>query len=421
MIATEQQASAASGGDVGARAEQLAAEKADRALSYLADLIRIPTDNPPGDCSAASARVASEFDAVGLGVERYEVVPPSGPRVPTVIGWLGPRTMTPDLVLNAHLDTSPQGDGWTVEPQGASRRDGRVYGRGATLSKADVAVYTYAAAAQPRHGEALGTVAVAITADEGSGGDNGPRHLLEDFGLRPKRAICPGITRSVTIAHDGCIQAKITIRGRACHQALVDPATETMRLAVAIAQRIVDAGDALRGRPSDIPGIVCPTLNVTRICGGETFGMAPGRVEVWVDRRVLPSENFDAAADDLRRLFSEFHDQYPAHVECELVQSAAPLRPSPEQAPWARLVQREASAVLGTEVPLGGLPLYTDARWFGAHGIPTVMYGAGAGDLVEAGVNGQDENVAEADVASATQVVARVIAAVLSGQAEGMA
>ena len=97
-------------------------------------------------------------------------------------------------------------------------------------------------------------------------------------------------------------------------------------------------------------------------------------------------------------------------------------------------------AVLGTDVPLGGVPLsaptrstrtrvplvplggvlYTDARWFGAHGIPTVMYGAGSGDLVEAGVNGQDENVAEEDVYLATQVVARVIAVVLSGHAEAM-
>lgn len=418
MIATDPQLAETSGGDTRTRAAQLAAENADRVLGYLTDLIRIPTDNPPGDCAAAAARVAAEFDEVGLGVERYEVCPKSGPPVPTVIGWLGPRTMTPDLVLNAHIDTSPQGDGWTVKPQGASRGNGRLYGRGATLSKADVAVYTYAAAAQPRGGEAIGTVAIAITADEGSGGSNGPRHLLEAFGLRPRRAMCAGITPSVTIAHAGCIQVKITIRGRACHQALVDPAVETMRLVVGLGQTIVEAGDALRGHRSDIPGIGCPTLNITRIRGGEYFGMAPGRAEVWVDRRVLPSEDFGAALDDLQRLITDFRDQCQGVVEWEIVQTAVPLRPSPEQMPWARLVQREARAVLGTDVPLGGVPLYTDARWFGAHGIPTVMFGAGASDLVEAGVNGQDENVAEADVVAATQIVARVIAAVLSGHAE---
>ena len=341
MIATEQTLTKASAGDARTRAAKVAAENADKTLGYLMDLIRIPTDNPPGDCSAAATRVASEFDAVGLDVERYEIVPALGPPVPTVIGWLGPRTTTPDLVLNAHIDTSPEGDGWTVRPLGASRRNGRLYGRGATLSKADVAIYTYAAAAQPQTSEPIGTVAIAITADEGSGGSNGPRYLLEEFGLRPRSAICAGITPSVTIAHDGCIQAKITIRSRACHQALVDPAVETMRLAVALAQRVVDAGDALRRRHSDIPGITCPTLNITRICGGEYFGMAPGRVEVWVDRRVLPSEDFDAAEGDLLRLIAEFRDQCQAVVEFELVQSAVPLRPSPEQAPWARLVQRE--------------------------------------------------------------------------------
>lgn len=293
-----------------------------------------------------------------------------------------------------------------------------MFGRGATLSKADVAVYTYAAAAQPRDRESLGTVAVVVTADEGSGGDNGPRHLLEEFGLRPRRAICPGLTHSVSIAHDGCVQMKITVRGRACHQALVDPVTEPMRLAIDLARAIVVAGDGLRQTRSDIPGITNSTLNVTRICGGKYFGMAPGRVEIWVDRRVLPSENFDAAEDHLQRLVGDFRNRNHADIECEVVQRAVPLRPSPEQTPWAQLVQREARTVLGVDVPLGGVPLYTDARWFGAHGIPTVMYGAGAEDLVEAGVNGEDENVAEKDVCSATQVVARVIAAVLAGQGE---
>ena len=106
MIATEQQLTKVSGGDPRTKAAQVAAENADKTLGYLIDLIRIPTDNPPGDCSVAAARVATEFRAVGLGVERYDVAPASGPPVPTVIGWLGPRTMSPDLVLNALIQAS---------------------------------------------------------------------------------------------------------------------------------------------------------------------------------------------------------------------------------------------------------------------------------------------------------------------------
>ena len=69
--------------------------------------------------------------------------------------------------------------------------------------------------------------------------------------------------------------------------------------------------------------------------------------------------------------------------------------------------------MLGNDISTGGLPLYTDARWFGSYGIPTIGYGAGSLDITEAGINGQDENVQENDVVKATEVIARVIAAVL--------
>ena len=49
----------------------------------------------------------------------------------------------------------------------------------------------------------------------------------------------------------------------------------------------------------------------------------------------------------------------------------------------------------------------------------TVMSGAGAMDLVAAGINGQDENVDESDVAAAVEVTARVVAAASPNPEDG--
>ncbi|MEA2376846.1 MAG: hypothetical protein QOD13_753 [Thermoleophilaceae bacterium] len=405
-------------GDPAATAADWIAERGTELTAYACELIRIPTDNPPGDCAAAADAAAARLSALGLDVERYETPTGDGPPSPTVLGWLGPRTMTPELVLNAHLDASPPTPEWTEDPYAATRRDGLIYGRGATLSKSDVAAYTYAAAAAAEAlGTPSGTAVVAITADEGSGGDHGPRALLERFGLRPARAITAGFTHQVGIAHNGALQARLVVRGRAAHQAVIAPEEEAMRHAIAVAAGLVAAGDRLAQVQGSVPGIAHPTLNVTRLAGGEWLGLAPGTVELLVDRRVMPDEDFEAAGHELERLIAKLANEAGADVEVEMVQRAQPLRPTPQSEQWAAIVQAEAEQVLGEPVPLRGIPLYTDARWFGSHGVPTVLFGAGADDIAGSGVNGQDEHVAESDLLAAAQVVARVVTRALAGTA----
>ncbi len=387
---------------VGAHSEQL--------LTFLSELVATPSPNPPGDCDAAADRLEDEMRGFGFDVERREVDRSPGGSAPTVLGWVGQRTEQPALLLNAHLDTSPPGDGWTVDPYGAVRRGGQIYGRGAVLSKGDVAAYVYAAAAASAAGcTSDRSVLVAITADEGSGGELGPRQLLEQGRLRPERVICAGVTHQVTIAHNGCIQAKLCFHGPAIHTALADPTSEVMGQVVLAGQRIADVDRELRARPGCIPGIASPTLSITRICGGECFGMAPGAVEVWLDRRVTPGEHVEAAAAELAELVRLIEADAGARIDFQIVQRAQALRPSPAQERLALAVQAEAELVLGEDVPLRGLALYTDARWFGMQGIPTVMYGAGPSDLAGSGINGSDEHVAEDDVVDAARVLGRVI------------
>ena len=77
------------------------------------------------------------------------------------------------------------------------------------------------------------------------------------------------------------------------------------------------------------------------------------------------------------------------------------------------LCQR-ASAVMGEPIGASGVPLYTDARHYSAHGVPVVLYGAGPRTIEEANAHRADERLPLSDLYKATEVVALTLADLLA-------
>ena len=94
---------------------------------------------------------------------------------------------------------------------------------------------------------------------------------------------------------------------------------------------------------------------------------------------------------------------------------AMPLTPTPGQMPLVQAIQHNARDFFGIDIPAQGMPIYTDARHYGAAGIPTVLYGAGPRSLDEAGVHKADEHVRLDDLLKATKVIAFSLIDLLGG------
>jgi acetylornithine deacetylase/succinyl-diaminopimelate desuccinylase-like protein len=77
-------------------------------------------------------------------------------------------------------------------------------------------------------------------------------------------------------------------------------------------------------------------------------------------------------------------------------------------------IRRNALAILGEEIRAHGVPLCTDARHYGAAGIPTVHYGAGPRTLAEANGHRADEKLKLDDLYLATEIVALTLMDLLS-------
>ena len=87
-----------------------------------ASLIRIPSENPPGDTTALVAFVLDYLRSRGFKADVHE----PKPGMPNVVATLG--SGGPNLVLSGHLDEFPAGDGWTVPPFAVTLADGKIIG-----------------------------------------------------------------------------------------------------------------------------------------------------------------------------------------------------------------------------------------------------------------------------------------------------
>jgi succinyl-diaminopimelate desuccinylase len=397
----------------------LAATRAHQ-TNLLAELVRTPSDNPPGACAPHAERTATLLEALGLSVERHPV-PAEAVRAHgmiSVTNLVVRRRFGPGKViaLNAHGDVVPPGEGWTTDPYGAEIRDGWMYGRGVAVSKSDIATYAYALLALDEAGAPLsGTAELHVTYDEETGGELGPRWLLERGITRPDLAIGAGFSYTVVEAHNGCLHLEVEVRGRSAHAAKPWTGIDALEGATRVLTALYAARDGLKARVSAIPGIGAPQLTVGLITGGINTNVVPDKVTFRLDRRIVPEEQPALVEAELRALIAEAAGTVPGiTVDVRRILLAMPLTPSPGGAELTKLLCAHATRAMGVAVQPGGVPLYTDARHYAAAGVPIVLYGAGPRTIEEANAHRADERLPLADLYRATEAVAMTLADLLA-------
>jgi len=167
---------------------------------------------------------------------------------------------------------------------------------------------------------------------------------------------------------------------------------------------------------SKVEGITHPYLNVGLIEGGTNTNVVPGKVLLKLDRRMIPEERPNEVEATLRQVIAEAVAGSPGiTVEVRRILLARALEPLPGNAPLVDALCRHASAVFGETIRASGTPLYTDARLYGEHGIPAVLYGAGPRSVLESNAKRADEHIVLDDLRRATKVVARTLFDLLKG------
>jgi len=396
--------------------------------ALLAELVKVPSDNPPGDCAAHARRAQELIGKLGFEVEAHPV-PDADVRANGMISATNLIVRQrfgsggPTIALNAHGDVVPPGAGWTHDPYGAetehdAQHGTTMYGRGVAVSKSDFATYTFALLAL-RELAAAGTklngaIELHLTYDEEAGGEIGPRWLLAQGLSKPDLAISAGFSYAVTTAHNGCLHLEVTVHGRQGHAAMPERGVDALAATTQILAALYASRDALKTRRSNVTGITHPTLNVGLIEGGINTNVVPDRVTFRIDRRIIPEESPASAEAELRKLIEETAAKCPGTtIEIRRILLSLPLIKLPGAERLTQALQRNGAEFFGTPIAEHGVPLYTDARHYTAAGIPTVLYGAGPRTLAEANGHGADEKLRLEDLRCATKTVAAGLAELL--------
>jgi acetylornithine deacetylase/succinyl-diaminopimelate desuccinylase family protein len=385
----------------------------DEEVRFLQELVRVPTDTPPGNNAPHAERTAELLKGFGFDAEKHAVPADEVKRygLQSITNLIVRRRYADGITiaLNAHGDVVPPGEGWTHDPYGGEIVDGKLYGRAAAVSKSDFASFTFAVRALESIGHPLkGGVELHFTYDEEFGGELGPGWLLGKKLTRPDLVLAAGFSYQVVTAHNGCLQLEITVHGKMAHAAIPDSGIDALHGAMVILAALYEQNRIYQAVTSTVEGIRHPTLNVGRIEGGTNTNVVPGKVTLKLDRRMIPEENPAEVEADIRRVIADAAAVYPGiTVDIRRLLRADALKPLPGNAPLVAALQKHGEAVFGETIPTSGSPLYTDVRLYGAMGVPSAIYGAGPRSVLESNAKRADEHLVLEDLRRATKVVAR--------------
>jgi acetylornithine deacetylase/succinyl-diaminopimelate desuccinylase family protein len=393
----------------------------DEQVRFLQELIRVPTDTPPGNNAPHAERTFDLLQAMGIEAEKHPVpdaeVRAAGLQSITnliVRRRYGAGGKT--IALNAHGDVVPPGEGWTHDPYGGEIEDGKLYGRASAVSKCDFSTFTFAmraleAVCKPNKGG----IELLFTYDEEFGGEVGPAWLLRHQLTRPDLMIAAGFSYQVITAHNGCLQLEVTVHGQMAHAAIPESGVDALQAAVQILSVLYAQNTRYKAISSKVQGINHPYLNVGLISGGTNTNVVPGTVSFKLDRRMIPEENATEVEATLRQLIRDAAAALPGiTVDVKRMLLAHAMQPLPGNQPLVDAIQQHGKTIFGEAIPALGTPLYTDVRLFAQAGIPGVIYGAGPRTVLESHAKRADERLALDDLRRATKVIARSLHDLLS-------
>jgi acetylornithine deacetylase len=320
------------------------------------------------------------------------------------------------ILLNAHIDTVPEGDHglWSHPPYGAVQVGGRIYGRGSCDMKGGLTTHLAALDALTACGIRLkGDVTVAATVGEEDGGIGALSTVLR--GYRADAALVTEPTElSLVTACEGSLVFRLSVMGRSAHAATRDEGVSALEKFLPLFQDLLyfeqERNATLRHPLYDVFANKVP-VNVGVVRAGNWASTVPEVLEAEVRVGFLPGEELAAFKEVVTERIRETASRdpwlrdHPPGITFFGGQFIAAETPS--HSPICEAVRDAHRRVTGREAPVEAATYGADMRHFIAFGgMPCVMYGAG--DIRTA--HAPDEYIEIEELLTATRVVALVLA-----------
>ncbi|HEX5143622.1 MAG TPA: M20 family metallopeptidase [Mycobacterium sp.] len=323
----------------------------------------------------------------------------------------------PTLMLNDHLDTYPSGppSRWRVcaeSPYRAVELDGRIYARGTSDTRANLAALLTAAKRVVANPPARGTLLLALTVDEERNGVDGSKFLVEEYGLRPDASITVEPTAWARDGHNGIALAvaqtghallDITARGRSSHIWRPDTGANPARF---LADALADiAAHPVAQWPVSVVGLSAGEAGMAQF----TPLHASARIAAV---NIGPEVTAGGLLAEFQRRLTALR---PEGIEVDVDFVAGPTfvagtQPLSAHDPLVAALSDAYREVTGTDVRTYTKPAFNDTIRFRHAGIPAVTFGPG-----DDGWAVYDESIAIDTMITAVRVLEIAVRQYLAG------
>ncbi len=268
--------------------------------------------------------------------------------------WAEAGQGAPRLLLNSHLDTVPPCAGWTGDPQAPAWKGDRLVGLGANDAKGCVTAMLLAFRQLLQAPPIEGTVVLALTAEEETGGQ-GIATILDRLGPLDAAVVGEPTGLQVCAAQRGMLLLKVTAHGEGAHVAHAHLGDNAIHKAAKDITKL----SQLRFEPHPLLGET--RAQVTQVEGGLARNQVPDACTLFVDLRTTP--NLDHAG--LAQAFA-------AELEGEVKVHSG--RYAPKATDPAHPIVRAALKAAGMASPVGSA---TTSDWAFLGDLPAVKAGPG--------------------------------------------
>ena len=330
---------------------------------FLRDMIAIPSVT--GSEGLMKDYLAGSFRGIGLDVATQHV---DGNRY-NVIGRTGDGPIK--LMFCTHMDVIPALDEslWATPPFEASYKDSRIYGRGSTDAKGQLAAMM---AAMERL-EGTDGIALAAVVEEETGRSVGARKLLEAY--HPAACVIGEPTGlRLAVAHKGGVRAMATVHGKSAHSSNPENGLNAINVACDVIHDINVYRKSVMQHRDQFLG--ASSLEVTMIRGGERINVTPEKCDIYLDRRLVTGETIEGAFGGLQDIVGQVRKKNGSRIDTKLL-CAYPSTSVDINEKIVRFSQ-QALEKSGLSPDPMGFPAGCDMWSFSAKQIPTVILGCGS-------------------------------------------
>lgn len=399
-------------------------ERQEDLIRFCQDIIRIPSENPPGDVEDVTKFICDFLDTYHIP---YEIVRPV-PGCPNILATFGKKGGK-RVVFNGHCDVVPAGDEskWDFPPYSGEIKDGRILGRGTSDMKCGLASSLFAIAMLAQHNAELsGEILYTIVPDEETGGYHGTQWLFEHGYIKGDWGIVPEPTGfdNIEVGQKGNLGIHLTLTGRSAHGSLSpyvgqSAVEDMMELCQAlkelreihgsydgeIAQVMEVSKQAIRDIQK-VPGVEnCMdhvTVNFGVIQGGTKYNMVADSCQVDIDCRVPIGVDGEQVQQKVAEIIGRLGlaDRCKAEYRGGRTGNYCSIND-----PIVLSARRCAKELMDIDLIAAYQWASSDTRYFREAGISTIQYGPSNAE----GIHTYNETVDVKDVVSACKMYAGMI------------